>query len=165
MNLEKIVRSVTRLTVRCLDPEAVILFGSVAQGRVRPESDVDLLVVGKFREPRGLRGLELKGLLEAFPLAIDLQLVTVDELAVELENPHSLARTIFQHGVCVYQRSRRVELAQLFGDAPDAANAWLGRGQDVWGLGGTRRCAVAKKETLDESSRACLHRLRSLSSP
>lgn len=110
MNIEKIVRSVTKLAVRCLDPDTVIRFGSVAQGRARADSDIDLLVVSRFREPKGLRAAELRGLLDNCPLQVDMKLYTVDELAAELENPHSLASTALAQGILLYRRPGGMDL-------------------------------------------------------
>lgn len=110
MNIEKIVQSVTELAVRCLDPDTVILFGSVAQGRTRVDSDIDLLVVSRFREPKGLRAAELRGLLGNCPLAVDLKLYTADELVAEVENPHSLASTALAQGILLYGRPGDTDL-------------------------------------------------------
>ena len=41
MNAQPALESVVDLIVRCVDPDAILLFGSVAQGRARRDSDVD----------------------------------------------------------------------------------------------------------------------------
>ena len=65
MRIERAARSIIDLVVQCIDPEVIYMFGSAAQGRARPDSDVDLLIVARFQEPRQRRGLELRGLLAA----------------------------------------------------------------------------------------------------
>lgn len=42
---EELIREMTAVVAREVDPEAIILFGSHATGNARPDSDVDLLVV------------------------------------------------------------------------------------------------------------------------
>lgn len=106
MNVERAVQWVTELTVRSLDPDAVILFGSVAQGRPRADSDIDLLVIGRFREPRRLRALQLRGLLEQAALPVDLHVYTQEEVAVECMNPHSLVSTALAKGQPLHVRRR-----------------------------------------------------------
>ena len=104
MNTGRVLRSVTDLIVRCLDPDAIVVFGSVAQGRARPDSDLDLFVIGRFTEPRSRRGLELRGLVGQFAIPIDLHLMTATEFEAEARQPFSLARTVQQHGIRVYEK-------------------------------------------------------------
>jgi predicted nucleotidyltransferase len=105
MKAERALGSITGLIVRCLDPEAVWLFGSVAQGRARPDSDIDLLVIGRFTGPRAARGAELLGLLEQYALPVDLHLLTRGEFEEEAGRPFSLAGTIRRYGVPLYRRT------------------------------------------------------------
>jgi predicted nucleotidyltransferase len=104
MNSDRAIRSITDLVVRCVDPDSIVLFGSVAQGRAGRGSDIDLFVLGSFSEPKPRRGLELRGLLERFPLSVDLHLLTPEEFEAEARTPHSLAQTIRRHGVQLYAR-------------------------------------------------------------
>ena len=106
MRTERAARSIIDLVVQCLDPYAVYLFGSVAQGRTRPDSDVDLLVVARFEEPRQRRGVELRGLLAAGVMPVDLHLRTPEEFNLECRERHSLVDTVVRHGKLVYQRAR-----------------------------------------------------------
>ncbi len=106
MRTERTVLSVVELVVRCLDAEAVYLFGSAARARARPDSDLDLLVVGHFCEPRHRRGIELRGLLAAGVVPVDLHLRTPGEFSRECREPHSLANTVLHYGQLVYQRGR-----------------------------------------------------------
>jgi predicted nucleotidyltransferase len=96
--------SITRLIVRCCDPDYILLFGSYARGTAGPDSDLDLLVVGPFKESKWLRDRELSGLLGDFAIRMDLHLVTPEELAIEAEKPHSFLRTLPLHAIRLYQR-------------------------------------------------------------
>jgi uncharacterized protein len=104
MDTEKVQRSIVELVVECLDPDAIYLFGSSAQGRAGPDSDVDLLVVGPFWEPPRRRGLELRGLLASRVVPVDLHFRTPGELERERQVRYSLADTVLRHGRLVYQK-------------------------------------------------------------
>ena len=106
MRTEKLQQSIVELVVQCLDPAAVYLFGSVTQGRVRPDSDVDIMVVARFGEPRQRRGLELRGLLGAGALPVDLHFRTPEEFELECQEKFSLADTVRRHGKLVYAEPR-----------------------------------------------------------
>jgi predicted nucleotidyltransferase len=105
MNADRALGSIIDLIVRCVDPDSVMLFGSVAQGRARPDSDLDLLVIGPFSGPRAARGAELAGLLEQCPMPVDLHLLTRREFEEEAGRSFSLAATIRRFGVVLYQRA------------------------------------------------------------
>ena len=104
MDTEKVQQSIIQLVVECLDPDAIYLFGSSAQGRAGPDSDVDLLVVGPFREPPRRRGLELRGLLASRVVPVDLHFRTPAELERERQERYSLADTVLRHGCLVYEK-------------------------------------------------------------
>ncbi|HLF91598.1 MAG TPA: nucleotidyltransferase domain-containing protein, partial [Anaerolineales bacterium] len=58
--------AITELIIACCDPDEIILFGSLVKGNGRSDSDVDLLIISKFRESRYLRAQELKELLKQY---------------------------------------------------------------------------------------------------
>jgi predicted nucleotidyltransferase len=94
---------ITALIVRAVAPEAIWLFGSQAKGTAGVDSDVDLLVVGAFRGPVHRRARELRGLLDAFPMPIDLHLLTAEEVAtVRRTDPHSWLATLSDHAHPIY---------------------------------------------------------------
>lgn len=105
MRTEKAQESIVDLVIHCLDPEAVYLFGSVTQGRARPDSDVDIMVVARFEEPRRQRGIELRGLLAANVLPVDLHFRTPEEFELECRERFSLADTVRRHGKLVYEKA------------------------------------------------------------
>lgn len=104
MRTERVIQSIVDLIVRCVDPETIMLFGSAAQGRARADSDIDLLVVSRLREPKPLRALELKGLLDSWAVPVDLHLRTPAEMEAEIRLPFSLAGTAVRHGIVLYKR-------------------------------------------------------------
>src|SRR5437762_1060372 len=104
MNPSRAVGSITELIVRTLDPDAVFLFGSVAQGRAGPASDIDLVVIGPFHEPRWLRGRELSDLFERYAVPLDAQFYTPEEFEREARAPSSFLAMVARHGTRVYSR-------------------------------------------------------------
>jgi predicted nucleotidyltransferase len=104
MNAEPALREIVQLIVRCVDPEEVFLFGSIAKRSDNLQSDADLLVIGRFAGPRHRRGGELRGLLDRFALRIDLHLLTREEFAAEAAQPHSWLDTLRASSVRLYPR-------------------------------------------------------------
>ncbi len=105
MSFDRVLREITTLVVRCLDPDEVVLFGSVAKGTASLHSDVDLLVVGSFSGTRHRRGSELRGLLDRFPLRVDLHLLTRAELADDqARRPHFWLETLRSSAISLYAR-------------------------------------------------------------
>lgn len=91
--------------VRSLEPQSVILFGSMASGRAGPSSDIDLVVVGRFREPRWLRGRELRVLFEQYAMPVDVQCYTPAEFEEEAADASSFAAMVARHGRRLYEAS------------------------------------------------------------
>jgi len=105
MRPEHVLRSITELIVRSCDPDVVLLFGSYAKGQENEDSDLDILVVGKFRESRYFRGRDLREALRyRYPLRIDFHLFTPEELAVESGNHYGFPSTVCEHAVPLYKK-------------------------------------------------------------
>lgn len=94
--------------VREVDPDAVILFGSRARGDARPDSDVDLLVIGKDDfSPQHSRRLVAGGLyrkLAGFGIAKDLVLYSRDEIQRFVVSPNHLVARALKEGRRLYER-------------------------------------------------------------
>ena len=107
MNIEQVLHSITALIVQCCDPEAVLLFGSYAKGQDNLNSDLDLLVIGDFRESPYLRGHEVRALLRRYPIRIDLHLVTPNEVAVESRKPHGFLSSVLASSRTIYEKAEK----------------------------------------------------------
>jgi uncharacterized protein len=105
VKLEKALRSITALIVRCCDPEAVLLFGSYAKELDNPDSDLDLLVIGDFRGSPYLRGHEVRELLRRYPIRVDLHLVTPEEVADEARKPYGFLSSVLASSRIMYQKA------------------------------------------------------------
>ncbi len=104
MKLGRALRSITDLIVHTCNPEVILLFGSYAKEQDAPDSDLDLLVIGPFRESPYLRELEVRQMLRRYPIQIDLLLYTPEEVAFESRNPHGFISCILSSGVILYKK-------------------------------------------------------------
>ena len=104
MNVASVLGAVRELIVRSCDPDEIVLFGSYAKGTSGRESDLDILVIGDFRESRWLRARELEGLLGQIPMQIDVHLVTRDEMAAETLRSYSFLSSVRVSAVTLYRR-------------------------------------------------------------
>lgn len=96
-------RAVARCVSRHPDIHAAYIFGSVAQGRARPDSDIDIAVLLGRRIPdtRALRyRLKLAGELGSALHRNDVQLVILNDA------PPLLAHRVLSRGILVFERSR-----------------------------------------------------------
>lgn len=98
--LERIL-AILRKRVR---PEKIILFGSLASGRFRPESDIDLLIVQDSKEPIFERVKRLESILER-RYAADLIVLTSEEVQTLLDSDNRYLKDIFSHGRVLYERT------------------------------------------------------------
>jgi predicted nucleotidyltransferase len=92
------------------DPEQVILFGSMARGRVEEWSDLDLLIVKGTDEPFLERSVRVALLCRAI-VGVDYLVYTPAELAqmIERENPFILEA--LREGQVLYDRRTDPSLA------------------------------------------------------
>ena len=76
-NQQRIVDDVVRL----VQPLRVVVFGSVARGEARPDSDLDLLVVMPDGSPRSATARRLYGEVPCLGLPFDIVVTTPEGLA------------------------------------------------------------------------------------
>jgi uncharacterized protein len=108
---EAALAQIVDFIVRSLSPQSVTLFGSLAHGRAEPSSDIDLVVIGEFREPRWLRGRELRVLCEQYAMPIDVQCYTPSEFEREAAVPSSFAAMVERHGRRLHENGPAKERA------------------------------------------------------
>lgn len=100
---QKTIQNLTERIVREFNPEKVILFGSLAYGSPREDSDVDLLVILPFEGSSFRKSLDILNRLDPhFP--IDLIARRPDETARRYEQGDPLIREAMDKGKVLYER-------------------------------------------------------------
>jgi predicted nucleotidyltransferase len=96
------IQALVERIVEEFHPQRIILFGSYAEGRPTPDSDVDLLVVLPFRGKGWQMASEIRK--RARPtFAMDLLVRTPDQVRQRLRTGDILLREIAQHGKVLYE--------------------------------------------------------------
>jgi predicted nucleotidyltransferase len=104
MKVEKTLQRITALIVQSCDPEAILLFGSYAKEQENPDSDLDILVIGNFRESPYLRGQEVRELMKRYPIPIDLHFMTPMEVTTESRKPYDFINSVLSSSVTLYKK-------------------------------------------------------------
>lgn len=96
------IRSFSARIAQEFRPERIILFGSHARRRPRPDSDVDLLVILRFRGHPARKAAEIRSRVEAgFPL--DLLARTPAQVTRRLKSGDFFMQEVIQEGVTLYE--------------------------------------------------------------
>ena len=102
---EILLSKAVTLIVEEMKPERIILFGSQARGTADKRSDVDLLIISRFKGKRRERIAELYGALIDSGFAQDIILMTPEEYEREREIPGTIARPASREGKVLYEYS------------------------------------------------------------
>jgi predicted nucleotidyltransferase len=103
-DLEPLVPLLERIVAR-LSPEEVWLFGSRAEGRARPDSDYELLVVMPDGTPEAqLDMVSAWNLVQGLDIPADIMPCTRAEFEEEKHEIDTLARAAFMRGRRIYER-------------------------------------------------------------
>ena len=105
METRPLVRAAVAGVLSCVDVDLIVLFGSAAQGRTRPDSDIDLLVVADVGERHRDVARQLRATLGVFAAPVDVHLVPPS--AFSGRGPEAeFVRSVLADGVMLYQRSQ-----------------------------------------------------------
>lgn len=85
-------------------PEMIVLFGSYAQGRPGPDSDIDLLVIKDSKQRRDKRDGEIRALLRDIKLPLDIFVYTPEEVEKFHNLEGSFVNEIFKKGEVIYEK-------------------------------------------------------------
>jgi uncharacterized protein len=103
---EKKIVDLGERIAREFQPERIILFGSYAYGKPRPDSDVDLLVVLAFDGKGFRKSLEILNRIDPdFP--VDILARRPEDTARRYEEGDPLIREAVDHGKVLYERHRQ----------------------------------------------------------
>ena len=101
-NLAKQIRKLCDQIASEFHPERIILFGSHAHGRARPDSDVDLLVIMPFEGRPTRQAIEILNRLNALT-PIDLLVRTPEQVQERLALGDRFMREIVERGKVMYE--------------------------------------------------------------
>ena len=103
---QKAIDQVVEQIVENFKPQKIILFGSYARGKPRPESDVDLLVVVDTPLKEGKLSLEIRRNL-GLMFGLDLIVYKPDHLKDRVEMGDWFLRDILKEGKVLYESRSR----------------------------------------------------------
>jgi predicted nucleotidyltransferase len=100
---KKLLDEVTRRIVSSVKPQRVLLFGSAARGRMKKNSDFDMLVV--MREPVHRRQIAQKIYrnLHGTGVAVDIVVATEKDLEKYGQRAGTILRSALQEGRVLYE--------------------------------------------------------------
>jgi predicted nucleotidyltransferase len=100
------IRAVAKKIAARFQPEKIILFGSYAYGKPKPESDVDLLVVMETALRERQQRLEISRALSPRPFPLDVIVRTPSQIERRLALGDSFIREITDQGKVLFERAR-----------------------------------------------------------
>lgn len=98
------IAEIVRTIVEAFDPERIVLFGSRATGRHRPDSDVDLMVEMETSLPWAARAAQVSRLFYPRFWSMDVMVYTPDEVRRQRRQRYSVLREIERTGKVLYER-------------------------------------------------------------
>ncbi len=104
MNARPLIDSLRDRILAACDPERIILFGSHAKGTATVASDIDLLVVGDFSGANSLHVRDLCQALYPSVIAIDLHIISSQDLAAGTVGRHGFMASVLSTGITLYER-------------------------------------------------------------
>jgi len=100
---EALIQQITEKIVRECHPHKIILFGSLAWGKPKQDSDVDLLIIMDSEVTRpDVRAMQVKRLLYGFHCPMDLLVYTPKEVETCLQRGNLFIREILEEGRLLY---------------------------------------------------------------
>ncbi|MDO8684866.1 MAG: nucleotidyltransferase domain-containing protein [Armatimonadota bacterium] len=85
-------------------PEKIVLFGSLARGTARPDSDVDLLVVFRNVENKRQSAIDIRRALADLPVGKDIIVTTPEEIQERGNLVGSILCAAIREGKTLYER-------------------------------------------------------------
>ncbi len=96
------IEELVRRIVEGVHPQRIILFGSAARGDMRPDSDLDILVVMPEGVHRRRTAQDLHERLFGFPMPVDILVATPADLEKHQDNLGLIYHKILREGREIY---------------------------------------------------------------
>jgi predicted nucleotidyltransferase len=100
--IEKIVAYAQSVT----EPESIVLFGSVAEGKHTVYSDIDLLIIVKDSYHKQLFAKQIQSFARELSMSTDVLIYSQDEVSNALLAPLSFLASIVKSGKIIYKKDR-----------------------------------------------------------
>ncbi len=101
---EECLQELVRRIVAAVHPERIILFGSRSRGDNRPDSDVDLLIIRKIKEPRYRRAAPIRRAVVGILPSKDIVVYTPEEVDAWSDVPNAFITTVLREGKVLYEK-------------------------------------------------------------
>lgn len=98
------IKKITETLIFSYNPEKIILFGSCAYGKVKEDSDIDMLIIKKSKKKPRERIDEVLNLVD-YSLDFEPHILTPEELKRELSLGEFFIREAVQKGQVLYEKS------------------------------------------------------------
>lgn len=95
---------IVRRILATLTADKVILFGSLARGDARPDSDIDLLVIAPSSLPRHRRSAPLYGALSDILVPMDILVYSPEEVQEWSGVRQAFVTTAIREGIVLYEK-------------------------------------------------------------
>ena len=106
MTKQKYQRELNKLSKQIIEkykPEKIILFGSLASGKIREDSDIDLLVIKDTKKDYWQRAKEIAKIID-IDLPSDVLNITPKELKHRLSINDYFVKDIINYGKIIYEK-------------------------------------------------------------
>jgi predicted nucleotidyltransferase len=103
---DELTNSIKKRLVDAFAPERIIIFGSQARGTADNRSDVDILVICRFKGKRRHIMLKMDRALNGLKLARDIVVLTPEEFERDRNIPGTIARPAWLEGKVLYETSK-----------------------------------------------------------
>ena len=98
--------AITKKIVKNYNPEKIILFGSRARGDAHQDSDVDLFIIKKTRDPRIERIIKVDKLFSPRYFSLDLIIRTPQEVKKAESKNNFFIKEILNSGKILYSKAK-----------------------------------------------------------
>lgn len=105
MNIEGTIEKIIAYAVHIVEPEEVILFGSMVNGTANVHSDVDLLIISESGIQKKEAVTRVKEYCHQHSLKCDVLIYSNAEFKKEINTPNSFVKAAQKYGESMYKKT------------------------------------------------------------
>jgi len=102
---DQVLSTIVQRIVAAVQPQKIILFGSLARDEDSAHSDIDLMIIKESTLPRHRRYAEVRRLFWGMGLPMDILVYTPEEFTRYQSVPGSFTNTVAREGKVLYERT------------------------------------------------------------